>query len=419
MILLGLLLLPVLLLILRQNLILILFSVAAYIHYFYGDGVLEYIVEDMWIGLDKEVLLSIPLFILCGNVMTKGEIAKRLIHLTTLLSSPFPGGLALATILSCTVFAAISGSSAVTLLSVGAVLYPALIEAGYDRKFALGALASGGTLGVVIPPSIPMILYGIVTETSITDLFLAGVIPGLILTAVMGGYALYRNRHIPRIRVSGSELMASVRRGMWSVLMPVILLGGIYTGYFTPTEAAAVALSYAVLVETLIHKAMKLPDFYEIGLSTARLLGSLYPLLAIAMSLNLLLATEQVPQQLAEWVGAQVSSPITFLLAINLFLLVIGCVLDINAGILILAPILLPLAQSFGIHPVHFGIIMVINLEIGFLTPPIGINLMIAMTAFNEQFRLICQSVIPFISLILIVLVFVTFIPDLALLAIR
>ncbi|MCG8491946.1 MAG: TRAP transporter large permease [Sneathiellales bacterium] len=415
----GLLLLILLLLLLRQSLILILFGVAAYIHFFFGDGVLEYVIEHMWIGLDKEVLLSIPLFILCGNVMTKGEIAQRLILFTTVVSSPFPGGLALATILSCTVFAAISGSSAVTLLSVGAVLYPALINAGYDKKFALGALASGGTLGIVIPPSIPMILYGIVTETSITDLFIAGVIPGLILTAVMGGYALYRNRHVPREPVDIGKAILQFKSSFFSLLMPIILLGGIYSGYFTPTEAAAVALAYALIVEIVLHRAMKPVDFYEIAISTAKLLGALFPLLAIAMSLNLLLASEQVPQNLTHWITEQVNSPIAFLLAVNLLLLLIGCVLDINAGIMILAPILLPLATSYGIDPVHFGVMMVINLEIGFLTPPIGINLMIAMTAFREKFSLICEAVIPFIALIFIVLVFVTFIPELTLAFIR
>jgi len=416
---LGLFLLIILLLLLRQSLIIVLFGVAAYIHFFFGDGVLEYVVEDMWIGLDKEVLLSIPLFILCGNVMTKGEIAKRLIQLTTVVSSPFPGGLALATILSCTVFAAISGSSAVTLLSVGAVLYPALIDAGYDKKFALGALASGGTLGIVIPPSIPMILYGIVTETSIADLFIAGVIPGLILTAVMGAYAVYRNRHVPRQPVVWEKVLSQFKSSFFAMLMPIILLGGIYSGYFTPTEAAAVALAYAMIVEIAIHRAMKLSDFYEIAISTAKLLGALFPLLAIAMSLNLLLSSEQVPQELAHWVTEQVNSPIAFLLAVNLLLLIIGCVLDINAGIMILAPILLPLATSYGIDPVHFGVMMVINLEIGFLTPPIGINLMIAMTAFQERFKLICEAVVPFIALIFVVLIFVTFIPELTLAFIR
>ncbi len=411
----GLILLPILLLILRQNLVLILFCMAAYIHYFFGDGVLEYIVEDMWIGLDKEVLLSIPLFILCGNVMTKGQIAHRLIRFVSVLTAPLPGGLAVATIISCAVFAAISGSSAVTLLSVGAVMYPALMKAGYSRKFALGALASGGTLGVVIPPSIPMILYGIVTETSITDLFKAGIVPGLILTGLMSLYALYRNWDIPRNKLDMDALWNALRDGVWSLLMPVILLGGIYSGYFTPTEAAAVALGYAIIVEVFIHREVKLREFYDVALSTAKLLGALYPLLAVAMSLNLLLTAEQVPQELTRWVARQMESPIGFLIAINLLLLVVGCFLDINAGILILAPILLPLATSFGIDPVHLGIIMVINLEVGFLTPPIGINLMIAMTAFKEKFNLICRSVVPFVLIIICVVALVTFIPDLSL----
>lgn len=411
----GLVVLPIILLIMRQSLILILFSMAAYIHYFFGDGVLEYIVEDMWIGLDKEILLAIPLFILCGNVMTKGQIAQRLIQFVTVVTSPFPGGLALATIFSCAVFSAISGSSAVTLLSVGAVLYPALVKAGYDKKFALGALSAGGTLGVVIPPSIPMILFAIVTETSVTDLFKAGILPGLLLTVLLSGYALWQNRHVPRQSFDLSAVLTAFGRGIWSLLLPLILLGGIYSGYFTPTEAAAVALAYALVVEIFIHRDMKISDFYEIALSTAKLLGILYPLLAISMSLNLLLTAEQVPQDLAHWIAGQVQSPITFLIAVNLLLLVVGCFLDINAGILILAPILLPLAINFGVDPVHLGIIMVVNLEVGFLTPPIGLNLMISMTAFNEKFDLICRSVVPFIFLILIVLVLVTFIPELSL----
>ncbi|WP_169569241.1 TRAP transporter large permease [Sneathiella limimaris] len=414
---LGLIALPILLLILRQNLILILFAMAAYIHFFYGDGVLEYIIEDMWIGLDKEVLLSVPLFILCGNVMTKGQIAFRLINIMKELTAGLPGGLAIATILSCAVFAAISGSSAVTLLSVGAILYPALCEAGYSRKFALGALTSGGTLGVVIPPSIPMILFGIVTETSITDLFKAGILPGIIMTILMSIYALRVNWALPKAGFSFRKLGASVQSGFWSLMMPVILLGGIYSGYFTPTESAAVAFCYAIVVEVAVHREMTLKDLYGISIETAKLLGALFPLLAIAMSLNLLLTTEQVPQNLTSWVASFVESDIAFLLAINILLLLIGCFLDINAGILILAPILLPLALNFGIDPVHLGIIMVINLEVGFLTPPVGINLLVAMSAFKEKLGLICRSVLPFMGIILVVLLIVTFLPEVALIS--
>ncbi len=298
------------------------------------------------------------------------------------------------------------------MLSVGAVLYPALKEAGYDRKFSLGALTAGGTLGVVIPPSIPLILFGIVTETSIADLFKAGVIPGLGLTVLMSAYALYKNRHMPKVTISLSDIFAALHTGIWALFMPVILLGGIYSGYFTPTEAAAVALAYALIVEIFIHKDMKITDFYDISISTAKLLGALYPLLAIAMSVNILLTAEQVPQNLTNWMTAHVESPIAFLLVVNILLLLVGCFLDINAGILVLAPILLPVALGFGIDPVHLGILMVINLEVGFLTPPIGINLMVAMTAFKEPFGLICRSVIPFALIILLMLILITFVPD-------
>ena len=302
-------------------------------------------------------------------------------------------------------------SSPVTLLAVGAILYPALLENGYDRKFALGALTSGGTLGVVIPPSIPMILYGIVTEKSISDLFLAGIIPGILLTIALGSYSLIRNRHMPSLPFDMPLLMTTLKRGIFALMTPVILLGGIYTGYFSATEAAAVAVGYAMLVEVFIHRELKLQDFYGIAVETSKLFGALFPIVAIALSINLLLTTERVPQDLAEWM--------TFLLLLNVFLLLIGCLIDIGAAILMLAPILLPVAMAYGVDPIHFGIIMVVNLEIGFLTPPIGLNLIVAMTAFKENFVLICRSVLPFIAIMICVLALVVWIPELSLFLIR
>ena len=215
------------------------------VHLLWGRGNLEDIVEDMWVGLDKEVILSIPLFILCGNVMTRGSIAQRLIRILSTLTKPMPGGLAVATILSCAVFAAISGSSIVTMLAIGAVMYPAMRQAGYDNKFSLGAIMSGGTLGIIIPPSIPMIIYGLVTETSVTDLFAAGFGPGLLITFVLSAYSVWFNWNMPTARFDWAEFRVAFREGIWAAMMPVILLGGIYSGYFTATEAAAVALAYS------------------------------------------------------------------------------------------------------------------------------------------------------------------------------
>ncbi|HHL22538.1 MAG TPA: TRAP transporter large permease subunit, partial [Aliiroseovarius sp.] len=246
------------LLALRVNLVAVLLILGAYVHLVWGEGEVVYIIEDMWIALDKEVLLSIPLFLLVGAIMGRGEIARRLIDVMREMTGALPGGMAVATILTCAVFAAISGSSAVTLIAVGSIAYPSLIREGYSRRFSLGALATGGTLGVIIPPSIPMILYGIATETSIVDLFTAGIIPGLVLVVLLSGYTLAVNRKLARKGFSLSRLIAALRAGIWAMLLPVILLGGIYSGYFSPTESAAVALGYAVVIEMFVHREIRL-----------------------------------------------------------------------------------------------------------------------------------------------------------------
>jgi C4-dicarboxylate transporter DctM subunit len=399
---------------LRQNVIVILLGAAAYVHLVWGDGHLEYLAEDIWISLDNSLLLAIPMFLLAGNVMTRGSIARRLIELAISITRPLPGGLAVAAILSCAVFAAISGSSPVTLLAVGTIMYPALLEQGYDKRFALGALTSGGTLGIIIPPSIPLILYGIVTETSIADLFLAGVIPGIMIASVLAIYAIWINRLMPAQRFDFAEFQSALVRGGWSALLPVILLGGIYSGYFSATEAAAVALVYALFVEIVIHRELKPIDFYKTAVDTAKLLGMLFPIVAVALSIKTILTIEEIPDMLALWITDTTTSRIMFLLAVNALLLLVGCLFDVISAILILAPLLLVPAIAYGIDPVHFGVIMVINLEIGFLTPPLGLNIIVAMTAFRENFIEICRAVLPFIALIFSVLMVVTFVPETA-----
>ena len=399
---------------LRQNIIVILLGSAAYVHLVWGDGYLEYLAEDIWISLDNALLLAIPMFLLAGNIMTRGSIARRLIDLAVSVTRPIPGGLAVATILSCAVFAAISGSSPVTLLAVGTILYPALLENGYSKRFALGALTSGGTLGIIIPPSIPLILYGIVTENSIADLFLAGILPGLMIAGVLAGYSFWINRRMAAQKFNLVEFTTALRRGGWSALLPVILLGGIYSGYFSATEAAAVALVYALFVEMFIHRELRLIDFFHTAVDTAKLLGMLFPIVAVALSIKTILTIEEIPDQLALWITDITSNKIAFLLAVNILLLIVGCLFDVISAILILAPLLLVPATAYGINPVHFGVIMVINLEIGFLTPPLGLNLIVAMTAFRENFLEISRAVLPFIALILVVLMVVTFVPETA-----
>ena len=400
---------------LRMNLAAVLLVLAGAVHLIWGDGALVYIVEDMWIAINKEVLLSIPLFLLCGAVIGRGQIALRLIEVMKAIAAPLPGGLAVATVLTCAVFAAVSGSSAVTLVTVGTIAYPALLREGYSRVFAIGALTAAGTLGVIIPPSVPMILYGIVTETSIVNLFIAGVLPGLLLTCLITFWTLWANRHMARGRFDLTALGAALKKGVLSLMMPVILLGGIYSGYFSPTEAAAVALAYALLVELVIYRTIGWRDLRDVGMDTVTMMGALFPLLAIALSLNLLLTTERAPQMLAAFMTETVESRVAFILMMNLLLLLVGCVMDMFSAIMVLGPILQTVAAGYGIDPVHLGIIMTVNLEIGLLTPPVGIHLFIAMTAFREDFWTIVRGVLPFIAVMLVGLLLISFLPILSL----
>ncbi|NDW44193.1 TRAP transporter large permease [Ruegeria sp. PrR005] len=403
------------LLVLRQPLTVILIVAIGYLHLVWGHGYLDYIVEDMWTSLNKELILSVPLFLLCGAVMTEGTAARRLVRIVRALTITTRGGLGVAAIISCAVFAAISGSSIVTMIAVGSVLYPAMKEAGYTNRFALGTVVSGGTLGIIIPPSIPLILYGLVTETSIVDLFLAGIMPGFVLIALMTAYAIWANRHKPAEKMDWAELRVALREGVWAALFPVILLGGIYSGFYSPTESAAVALVYALVIEFFVHREMTPAKYFNVVTETAKLGGALFPLIAVALSLNLVLTEYRVPAQMVELVGAWIDSPLAFILIVNLLLLVVGAFMTTNEAILILGPILMPVAQVYGFHPVHFGIIMIVNLEIGYLTPPVGMNLMVALVTFRQKFSELVMSVLPYIAVMVIGLVLITVFPWLSL----
>ena len=403
------------LVLLRQPLLLILAAGTAFVHVVLANSKFDYMIQDVWTALDKEILLAIPMFLLAGAVMTRGSIAKRLIRIMIALTAPIPGGISVATVLSCAIFAAISGSSIVTMLAVGTVMFPALISNGYPRSFSIGLICASGTLGIIIPPSIPMILFGIMTETSITKLFLAGIVPGLLLAFLLTGYSVLVNRHRDRSNWDKDEILASIRSGFFALALPVLLLGGIYSGYFTPTEAAAAALVYSLIVEGLIHREIGFRDFYEIVGSTASLMGMLLPLVAFATSLSVIMDYERVPQAIVAWVQTFIDSRTTFLIAANAILLLAGCVMDVGSAIVILAPLLMPLALVYGVDPVHFGIVMTVNLEIGYITPPVGLNLFVAIAAFKASFSEVCRSVLPFIVIMLFGLLLITAVPALSL----
>ncbi len=403
-----------LLLLLRQPLLVMLLAALAVVHIIWGKGQLDYIIEDMWVSLDKELILAIPLFMLCGGVMTRGSTARRLIRIAETLTSRIPGGLGVACILASMIFSAISGSSIVTMLAIGTVMYPAMLEAGYTKRFALGAVLAGGSLGVVLPPSIPLIIFGLVTETSIVDLFVAGLLPGLLLVGLFAAYSIWANRNIKTRPFNFAEFRQALRSGIFAIMMPILLLGGIYSGHFTTIESAAIALLYALVVEIFIHKEVKIGDFHQIVVNVAKMSGSLFPLLAVALSLSMVLTEQHVPDRLVQMMQTWFSGPISFMIAVNILLVIVSCLMTTTEALLILGPLLTPVAAAYGYDKVFFGIVMIHNLEIGFLLPPLGLNLLIGMTAFKAKMVELTKAAVPFIVLMILGLVIIIWQPWIA-----
>ena len=305
-------------------------------------------------------------------------------------------------------------TSTVTLLAVGSVLFPALLAAGYDRRLSIGVLCAGGTLGIIIPPSIPLILYGVMTNTSIIDLFYAGLGPALLLVALFAAYVLWCCRKMPAQQREMSRRQA-LRHSFGALLAPLLVLGGIYSGYFTATEAAAVAVAYTLILQVLIYREMNAQHVWDVLVDTSRLIGGLFPVLMLAVCLNMFLTFQQLPEQWVSTALSVVDNQASFLLASNLLLLATGSLVDIGSAILILAPLLHPLAEQLQLDPVHFGIMMIVNLEIGYLTPPMGLNLIVAMGAFQAGFMEVVRAALPFIGLMLVGLVIVALFPQLTL----
>jgi C4-dicarboxylate transporter DctM subunit len=412
--LLGLLCLLLVLLVLRQSVLVLLIAAVCYAYLIWGETALRFMVLDAWDGLNREVLLSIPLYLLAGNLMSRGSMAARITELMRAFTRGIPGGMALSAILACALFGAMTGSSTVTLLAVGSVLYPALLAAGYDRSLSIGVLCAGGTLGIIIPPSIPLILYGVMTNTSIVDLFYAGLGPALLLVCLMAAYVVWRCRNMPPQEV-GMGRRQALRNSVGALLAPGLVLGGIYSGYFTALEAAAVAVAYTLLLQLAIYREMNWGEVAEVIHATSKLVGSLFPVLMLATCLNMFLTFQQLPQQWVAQLIEQLESAGLFLLASNLLLLAAGSLVDVGSAILILAPLLQPVAARLDIDAVHFGIMMIVNLEIGYLTPPMGLNLIVAMGAFKVGFADVCRAALPFIGLLLVGLGLVAVFPAISL----
>ncbi len=381
---------------------------------FFSSTPLTIITQQLFNALDQFVLLAIPFFILAGAVMTRGGIARRLIAFVNALVGWFPGGLAMAGILACIFFAAISGSSPATVVAIGSIMIPALVKAGYGEKFSLGLITVSGSLGIVIPPSIPMILYCLVMNVSVAEIFMAGVMPGLLIGFCLMVYTFFvakkKNWRIEQ-KASLSLLIQTGKDGIWALLLPFIVLGGIYSGVFTPTEAAAVSVVYALFVEMVIYREFGLKDLTGVCQEAAILSACLLFILSCAMTFIWLLTAEQVPHQLADIIILYIDSPWMFLLTVNILFLILGCFMDDVSAMLVLAPLFLETLNRYGIDLVHFGIVMVLNIQMGMLTPPFGLNLFVASGITKEPIIKIARGVAPFLVIMLACLMLVTYIP--------
>lgn len=370
----------------------------------------------------KNVLLAIPFFVVSGAIMSEGDIANRLVAIARALVGWLPGGLAVASVGGCVFFAAISGSSPVTVIAIGSVMYPALVKASYPSRFALGLVSSAGSLGIVIPPSIPMLVFAIVAGGAVTidvgELFMAGILPGLMIGGLLAIYSVFfamREGGIERTPFSWKEVWRSLTDGLWAILLPVQILGGIYSGLFTPTEAAAVSVVYALAVELFIHRQIGLHQLPKILVDSAVMMGSLLVIMSLAFGLNDFLVEEQIPEEAVQLIQSWDLGVVEFLLVINGLLLIAGALMDSISAILIIAPLLTPVAIKLGIDPIHLGIIFIVNLEIGYLTPPIGLNLFVASNVFNKPIGEVIKAVVPFILVMIVGLGIVTYVPSLAL----
>ena len=379
---------------------------------------LESVALKLFTGIEKFEIMAIPFFILAGNFLTHGGVAKRMINFATSMVGHWYGGLGLAGVVACALFAAVSGSSPATVVAIGSILLPAMVKAGFPNRFGAGVISTSGALGILIPPSIVMVMYSVATNTSVGALFMAGVIPGLALAGVLGGVTWYRARkfNYPRQpKASWGERWVSFRKSVWGLLLIVVVMGGIYTGIFTPTEAAAMSAVYAFIVAVFIYKDMGLKDVPKVLLNSANMSAMLLYIITNAVLFSFIMTNENIPQALADWMLGNGLGVITFLLAVNIILLLAGNFMEPSSIVLIFAPILFPVAVQLGIHPVHFGILMVVNMEVGMCHPPVGLNLYVASGITKMGITELTIAVWPWLLSMLVFLGVVTYWPDLSL----
>jgi tripartite ATP-independent transporter DctM subunit len=369
------------------------------------------------------VLIAIPLFTFAGYLLGESQAPRRLVRVTNVLLGWMPGGLAVVALFVCALFTAFTGASGVTIIAMGALLFPAIAEAGYSEHFNLGLITTSGSLGLLFAPSLPLILYGIIAEQSVDDLFLAGILPGLLMLVALSLYCM-REGGLVRTRVSRQgfdrrEAAAALRESIWEIPLPVIVLGGVYSGFFAVSEAAAVTVVYVFIVEVLIYRDIELRRLPRVMRDSMVLVGGILIILGVSLASTNYMIDQQVPMRLFEWVTAHISSKLSFLILLNLFLLALGMMLDIFSALVIVVPLILPVAAGFGIDPIHLGMIFLANMQIGYCTPPVGMNLFIASYRFDKSIVLLYRAALPFLAILLVTVLIITYWPWLSLALVR
>jgi len=366
---------------------------------------------------ETPILLAIPLFTFAGYVLSESQAAARLVRLSSALLGWLPGGLAMVAVATCSLFTAFTGGSGVTIIAIGALLFPALIQSGYGERFTLGLVTSSGSLGLLFAPSLPLIIYGIIAEVSVDSLFVAGIVPGVLMMLALAAFCLWHNRRNrrPLAEFSWAEVRGAIRAAAWELPLPLVVLGGIYSGYFAVSEAAAVTVVYVLVVELFVYREVPLHRLAAIVRDSMVLVGGILLILGISLASTNYMIDAGVPQQLIELVTRYVSSQTSFLLLLIGFLMLIGCILHIFSALVLVVPLMLPVAAQYGVDPIHLGIIFVATMELGYLLPPIGLNLYIASYRFGKPVLDVCLATVPFILILLGAVLLITFLPSLSL----
>jgi C4-dicarboxylate transporter DctM subunit len=359
------------------------------------------------------ILIAIPLFTFAGYLLSESKAPRRLIGLTDAFLGWLPGGLSIIALITCSAFTALTGATGLTIIALGGILLPALLQGKYPEKFSLGLVTNSGTLGVLLPPSLPIIIYAIVSKVQINQLFLAGLLPGILMVTLLSAFSVQKAiaAEVPRTRFQASRVSKAVREAMWELPLPVVVLGGIYSGYFAVSEAAAITAAYVFLVEVVIYRDIKWRELPRVMRKSMVLVGGILIILGSALGFTNYLIDAEVPMKLFDLFKAYTESPYVFLILLNLFLLVVGCVLDIFSALIVVVPLITPVANAYGINPVHLGIIFLANLQIGALTPPVGMSLFISSLRFEQPMSKIIMASLPFIAVLLFVLAIITYVP--------